>query len=93
MPDGRARQLASARGVELHGVRCQVEGDIDLRGILGLDSAVRIGFEDIRVTFEVDGDAEAENLESLAPVEARSAVFDVITHGTTVTVQVARSRR
>jgi uncharacterized OsmC-like protein len=86
--------IASARGVELAGVRCQVEGDIDLRGILGLDPGVRNGFEDIRVTFEVDGDVEAEKLESLVrQSQARSAVFDVLTQGTSVTVQVARADR
>ena len=84
--------IASARGVELHGVRCSVEGDIDLRGILGLDPTVRNGFQDIRVTFEVDGDASAEKLASLvAQSRARSAVFDVLTHGTQVSVEVAGS--
>jgi uncharacterized OsmC-like protein len=83
--------IAAARGVELHGVRCKVEGDIDLRGILGIDPAVRNGFEDIRVTFEVDGDADAETLESLVrQSQARSAVYDVVTHGTKVDVQVVR---
>ena len=86
--------IASARGVELHGVRCQVEGDIDLRGILGIDPTVRNGFEDIRVTFAVDGAADAEKLESLVrQSQNRSAVFDVLTHGTNVTVQVARGSR
>jgi uncharacterized OsmC-like protein len=52
---------------------------------------VRNGFDDIRVTFAVDGDADAEKLESLVrQSQARSAVFDVLTHGTNVTVQVAR---
>ncbi len=84
--------IASARGVELHGVRCRVEGDIDLRGILGIDPEVRNGFQDIRVVFEVDGDAEAEKLASLVEQSrARSAVFDVLTHGTQVSVEVARS--
>ena len=84
--------IASARGVELHGVRCKVEGDIDLRGILGIDPTVRNGFDDIRVTFEVDGDADAETLESLVrQSRARSAVFDVLTHGTAVDVQVVRA--
>jgi uncharacterized OsmC-like protein len=84
--------IAAARGVELHGVRCKVEGDIDLRGILGLDPAVRNGFEGIRVTFEVDGDADAETLESLVrQSQARSAVYDVVTHGTKVEVRVVRS--
>jgi len=84
--------IASARGVELHGVRCRVEGDIDLRGILGIDAGVRNGFQDIRVVFEVDGDAEAEKLASLVDQSrARSAVFDVLTHGTQVSVEVVSS--
>jgi len=83
--------IAAARGVELHGVRAKVEGDIDLRGILGLDPAVRNGFEGIRVTFEVDADADAEMVESLVrQSQARSAVYDVVTHGTKVDVQVVR---
>jgi uncharacterized OsmC-like protein len=82
--------IASARGVELHGVRCKVEGDIDLRGILGIDSSVRNGFRDIRVVFEVDGDASAEKLASLVEQSRqRSAVFDVISNGTDVHVEVA----
>jgi uncharacterized OsmC-like protein len=84
--------IAAARGVELHGVRCKVEGDIDLRGILGIDPSVRNGFEDIRVVFEVDGDADFETLESLVrQSQSRSAVYDVITHGTKVDVQVVRA--
>jgi uncharacterized OsmC-like protein len=84
--------IASARGVELHGVRCKVEGDIDLRGILGIDSSVRNGFRDIRVVFEVDGDASSEKLASLVEQSRqRSAVFDVLTNGTRVDVEVART--
>jgi uncharacterized OsmC-like protein len=82
--------IAAARGIELHGVRCTVEGDIDLRGILGLDDVVRNGFDNIRVVFSVDGDAETEKLaELVAQSRARSAVFDVVSHGTDVTVEVA----
>lgn len=82
--------IAAARGIELRGVRCTVEGDIDLRGILGIDGSVRNGFEGIRVVFSVDGDAEAQQLAALvAQSQARSAVFDVLTHGTAVTVEVA----
>jgi len=82
--------IAAARGFELGGVRCRVEGDIDLRGILGIDASVRNGFSDVRVVFEVDGDADRERLASLvAQSQARSAVFDVLTHGTHVNVAVA----
>ena len=81
--------IAAARGVELHGVRCTVEGEIDLRGILGIDRGVRNGFRAVQVVFDVDGDADADVLASLvAQSQARSAVFDVLTSGTEVTVEV-----
>jgi uncharacterized OsmC-like protein len=52
---------------------------------------VRNGFSDIRVVFEVEGDGDAEQLAALvAQSQARSAVFDVLTNGTAVTVEVAR---
>lgn len=85
--------IAAARGVELRGVTCRVEGDIDLRGILGIDASVRNGFSGIRVTFDVagDGDTDAEQLAALvAKSQARSAVVDVLTNGTAVTVEVSR---
>jgi uncharacterized OsmC-like protein len=82
--------IAAARGVDLHGVTCRVEGNIDLRGILGIDPCVRNGFSDITVTFEVSGDAEADKLAALVDQSrARSAVFDVLTNGTRVDVRVA----
>jgi uncharacterized OsmC-like protein len=81
--------IAAARGIELKDVRCRVEGDIDLRGLLGIDDSVRNGFGAVRVVFSVDGDADAERLARLVEQSvARSAVFDVLTHGTSVTVEV-----
>jgi len=59
-------------------------------GILGLDGGVRNGYEQIRVTFHVSGDAEAEQLARLVEqARDRSAVFDVLTHGVPVSVTVA----
>ena len=82
--------IASARGIDLHEVTSTVEGDIDLNGILGLDDTVRNGYEAIRVVFHVKGDAEAERLAKLVlQARNRSAVFDVITNGVPVTVDVA----
>jgi uncharacterized OsmC-like protein len=81
--------IAAARGIELHDVQCTVEGDIDLRGILGIDGAGRNGFDAIRVVFSVAGDAEAEKLAALVKQsQRRSAVYDVLTTGTAVTVDV-----
>ncbi|GAA3633284.1 OsmC family protein [Microlunatus ginsengisoli] len=82
--------IAAARGVDLHGVSCRVEGDIDLRGILGIDPEVRNGFSAITVTFDVSADADPATIAALVDQSrARSAVFDVLTNGTQVDVRVA----
>jgi uncharacterized OsmC-like protein len=82
--------IAAARGIVLHDVRCDVEGDIDLRGLLGIEPGVRNGFESIRAVFSVDGEAESEALAGLVEQSRkRSAVYDVLTHGTSVSVEVA----
>lgn len=84
--------IAAARGIELTEVTSTVEGDIDLNGILGLDPTVRNGFQQIRVSFDVKGDAPAEKLQELVEQSrARSAVFDVITGTVPVSVEVQTS--
>jgi uncharacterized OsmC-like protein len=81
--------IAAARGVKLTEVRSTVTGDIDLNGILGLDAGVRNGYEQITVRFTVKGDAPAEKLREIVErSRARSAVFDVITNGVPVTIDV-----
>jgi uncharacterized OsmC-like protein len=70
-------------------VTSTVEGDIDLNGILGLNPDVRNGFSQIRVSFDVKGDAPAEKLQALVEQSrARSAVFDVLTNGVPVSIEV-----
>lgn len=82
--------VASARGVHLTEVSSVVEGDMDVQGALGLNNDVRNGFQNIRVTFTVKGDAPDEKLqEVVARAQARSAVFDSITRAVSVTVQLA----
>jgi uncharacterized OsmC-like protein len=82
--------IAAARGIELGEVTARVEGDIDLLGIFGLDAGVRNGFESVRVTFHVQGAAEAEALGRLVEqARQRSAVYDVLTNGVPVSVGVA----
>ena len=81
--------IAAARGVELTEVTSTVEGDIDLNGILGLDPEVRNGFQQIRVSFAVKGDASAEKLRQLVEQSrARSAVLDIITNAVPVSIEV-----
>ena len=79
--------IAAARGVKLEEVESTVEGDIDVRGILGLSKEVRNGYERIRVSFRVKGDAAPEKLrEIVEQSRARSAVFDILTGGVPVEV-------
>lgn len=86
--------IAAARGVQLGSVRSRVEGDIDLLGILGLaqDDTVRNGYRQMRVEFEIDGDADAETLRSLLQQSInRSAVYDALTNPTSVVVDVVKA--
>jgi uncharacterized OsmC-like protein len=82
--------VAAARGVELTTVTSTVQGDIDLLGIFGLsDGSVRNGYEQIKVTFHIDGDADEETLRRIVEQSRkRSAVYDVLTNGTAVHVDV-----
>jgi uncharacterized OsmC-like protein len=82
--------VAENRGIQLRSVESTVEGAHDIRGILGADSDVRNGFNDIKVTFTIDADASKEDIEALvAQSQKRSAVFDALTNPTNVTVEVA----
>jgi hypothetical protein len=70
-------------------VSSTVEGDIDLRGILGLSDEVRNGYQEIRVSFQISGDAPDEVLRGLVEQsQARSAVYDVLTNGVAVSLDV-----
>lgn len=81
--------IAAARRIDLESVESTVEGDIDLNGILGLSDDVRNGFQQIRVRFTVRGDATPEKLrEIVAQSRARSAVYDVLTNGVPVSIDV-----
>jgi uncharacterized OsmC-like protein len=82
--------VAAARGVRLTEVESTLEGDMDVQGALGLSDDYRNGFEQIRVTFRVKGDAPEEKLrEIVARAHQRSAVFDMVTNGVPVTVDLA----
>ena len=81
--------VAQNRGIQLRSVESVVEGNHDIRGILG-DSDVRNGYNDIKVTFNIDADASKQEIEALvAQSQKRSAVFDALTNPTNVSVEVA----
>jgi len=81
--------IAAARGVDLEEIESTVEGDIDLLGILGLSETVRNGYQGIRATFRIKGDAPEETLRGLVEQSrARSAVYDVLTNGVPVDIRL-----
>jgi len=82
--------IAAARRVDLHKVTSTVEGDIDLLGLLGLsDGTVRNGYQQIRVTFHIEGDADDETLRGLVEQSRRrSAVYDALTNPTPIMINV-----
>ena len=82
--------VAAARKVRLTEVESTLEGDMDVRGALGISDEVRNGFSKIRVTFKLKGDAPEEKLrEVVERAQQRSAVFDMVSNGVPVTVDVA----
>src|ERR1700723_2387272 len=81
--------VAQNRGIQLRSVEAKLEGTMNLHGILGIDSDVRNGYDDIKVTFHIDADASKKDIEALvAQSQKRSAVFDVVTNPTNVSVEV-----
>jgi uncharacterized OsmC-like protein len=81
--------VAQNRGIQLRSVEAKLEGSMDIQGILGIDSDVRNGYDDIKVTFNIDADASQKDIEALvAQSQKRSAVYDVVTNPTNVAVAV-----
>jgi len=82
--------VAQARKVQLRSVSATLEAGMDIRGILGVDEDVRNGFDGVKVTYKIDADASPEDIRAIvAQSQKRSAVFDIITNPTNVTVEVA----
>ena len=81
--------VAAARKVQLTEVESTLEGEMDVRGALGVSDEVRNGFSRIRVDFKVKGDATPEKLQEIVErAQQRSAVFDMVTNGVPVDVGV-----
>jgi uncharacterized OsmC-like protein len=81
--------VAQHRNIQLRSVTATIEGNMDIQGILGIDSDVRNGFGGIKVSYKIDADAKREDIEALvAQSQKRSAVYDIVTNPTNVTVEV-----
>ncbi len=81
--------VAQHREVQLRSVTATLEGGMDIQGILGIDKDVRNGFDGVKVTFDIDADASAEDIAAIvAQSQKRSAVYDIIANPTNITVNV-----
>jgi len=86
---GGIANIAAARGVTLTEVESRIEGDIDLLGIFGMAKDVRNGYQGIRASFSIKGDAPPEKLQEIVEQSRlRSAVFDVLANGVPVSMSV-----
>jgi uncharacterized OsmC-like protein len=82
--------IAQQRKIQLRSVQATVEAEHDLHGILGADPQVRNGFNGVRVSYKIDADATAEQVKALvAQSQKRSAVYDILTNPTHVTVELS----
>ncbi len=81
--------VAQHRNIQLHSVKASICGDMDLQGILGIDSDVRNGFQGIKVIFDIDADCTCDEIEAVvAQSQKRSAVYDIVTNPCCVEVEV-----
>ena len=81
--------VAQHREIQLNSVTATLEGGMDIQGILGIDSDVRNGFDGIKVSYKIDADASEDDIKALvAQSQKRSAVYDIVTNPTNVTVEV-----
>ena len=81
--------VAQMREIQLNSVSATLEAGMDIQGILGIDSDVRNGFDGIKIHYDIDADASDDDIKALvAQSQKRSAVFDIVTNPTNVTVEV-----
>jgi len=81
--------VAQMREIQLNSVSATLEAGMDIQGILGIDSDVRNGFDGIKVHYEIDADASDDDIKAIvAQSQKRSAVYDIVTNPTNVTVDV-----
>ena len=82
---------SSAKGIEIKGVESRYEGDIDLRGFLGLSEEVPVGYQGIRVYFKVHADvSDGQKEEMIRMAQKYSPVFNTITRSAPVSVHLDR---
>ena len=87
------RAVATAIGVELRGGTVRAEGDLDFRGTLGVDREAPVGFREIRLAFDIDSDADAEQIATLTKLTERyCVVYQTIRNAPPVAVEMRSGR-
>ena len=76
---------AASRGIEIRSIESSIEGDLDLRGFLGISDKVRKGYSEIRVTMRVGTRATAEMIETFTRM---SPVLDVVSRSVPVQIEI-----
>jgi uncharacterized OsmC-like protein len=85
------KAVATALQIELRRGVVRAEGDLDFRGTLGVDKAAPVGFQSIRLTFELDTDAETEKLDQLLKLTERyCVVFQTLNRKPELAVELQR---
>src|SRR5262249_17958454 len=86
---GGIASIAQQRDIQLRSVKATITATQDVQGVLGVDPDVTIGFQGVNVHYEIDADATQADIQALvAQSQKRSAVYDIMTNPTSVTVSV-----
>ncbi len=81
------RAVSTAIGVEIKGGTVRAEGELDFRGTLGVSKEVPVGFKSIRLYFDLDTDATAEHIETIAKLTERyCVVYQTLVNGVQVAI-------
>lgn len=84
---------AAAQGIKIDAITYTLEGDLDVRGLLGISKDVRPGFQNIRVTFHVQSDTPMQKLKELVKLaQMRSPVFNTISEPVPVHVELEKAK-
>ena len=82
------KAVATALGIEINDGTIKAEGDLDFKGTLGVSKEVPVGFETIRLQFDLDSNASEEQLASLAKLTERyCVVYQTLTKGVGIETQ------
>jgi uncharacterized OsmC-like protein len=84
---------AAVRGIEIKGLSTRLEGDLDLRGFLGISEDVKVGYEGIRVYFKIDADIPEDKKEELVRLAAKySPVYNTVANPVPVKVLLDKGK-